>query len=74
MQPRTGFEYMSGTDLQTPTGTMNGIFHMAYVPAGTKSELVPSSQHDDQLPPHHNFRDEDVFQIEIAPFALMPTP
>jgi uncharacterized protein affecting Mg2+/Co2+ transport len=74
MPPRTGFEYMSGTDLQTPTGTMNGIFHMAYVPADAKSELVPSSQKDDQLPLHHNFKDDDVFQIEIAPFALIAMP
>jgi uncharacterized protein affecting Mg2+/Co2+ transport len=74
LAPQTGFEYMSGTDLQMPTGSMNGLFHMAYVPTHTKSQLVHSTSSDgDQLPLPLNFKEEDLFQIEVAPFALLST-
>mmetsp|Transcript_4722 Transcript_4722/g.8912 ORF Transcript_4722/g.8912 Transcript_4722/m.8912 type:complete len:567 (-) Transcript_4722:968-2668(-) len=37
LRPGQAFEYVSGTDLATPAGTMKGHFYMATVPEKTKS-------------------------------------
>ncbi|VEU38320.1 unnamed protein product [Pseudo-nitzschia multistriata] len=37
LRPGQAFEYVSGTDLATPVGTMKGHFYMATVPEKTKS-------------------------------------
>ena len=69
IQPGQVFEYMSGTDLEATTGSMSGLFHMAVVPKETKSKLVDG----DHNLVRESFSDDKLFQVEVAPFALIAT-
>ena len=68
IQPGQVFEYMSGVDLETTTGSMSGHFHMAIVDKESESMLV-----EEQKFAEDKFSDEKLFQLDVAPFALIAT-
>jgi uncharacterized protein affecting Mg2+/Co2+ transport len=61
LQPGQVFEYMSGTDLATPRGTMRGHLYMARVPSTAKSA---------QSGDHVETNETMFFEAEVAPFQL----
>lgn len=85
LQPGQAFEYVSGTDLATPIGTMMGHFYMATVPSKTRSaksgdDVVavsyqgssssPSSVSDDTATSRDNNKDTRLFHATVKPFRL----
>ena len=62
LRPGQVFEYMSGVDLATPTGTMKGHFYMAKVAEGT----ISAKSGDDV----ESIRLQDPLEVTIAPFPL----
>jgi uncharacterized protein affecting Mg2+/Co2+ transport len=61
LEPGQVFEYMSGCELDTPRGVMDGCFHMAVVPPKTKSGAV-----GDAISPHLQ-----TFEMPVEPFSLL---
>lgn len=59
---------MSGTDLSTPTGSMEGCFHMASVDMQT-TESAQVGDHVEALLWKSN--DERKFEVSIRPFGLV---
>ena len=60
--PGQVFQYMSGTDLTTTRGVMEGHFYMAKVPPGT-----PSATSGDDV---EALKANDKLQVTVAPFPL----
>lgn len=81
LQPGQIFEYVSGTDLATPTGIMKGHFYMATVPEKTKSaqsgddveavthQSSSSSNSEDPTQTNSN-TDTRLFHAAVNPFRL----
>jgi len=65
LRPGDCFEYMSGCDLKTLTGTMSGTFHMAEVDAGTRSAQV-----GDPVDALYAPKDK-LFELPVSPFRLV---
>lgn len=65
IQPGTSFEYMSGCELGTLTGTMSGCFHMATVDKDTKSAHVGDPVGAFHLPK------ENHFEMKVLPLKLV---
>jgi uncharacterized protein affecting Mg2+/Co2+ transport len=65
IRPGEMFEYTSGCDLATPTGTMSGCFHMALVDHDTNSAQV-----GDKVDALHSPKDK-LFRMPVAPFRLV---
>jgi uncharacterized protein affecting Mg2+/Co2+ transport len=65
IRPGEMFEYTSGCDLASATGTMKGCFHMAAVDRDTKSAQV-----GDMVDALHAPKDQR-FKIQVAPFRLI---
>lgn len=65
IRPGEIFEYTSGCDLTTPTGSMSGCFHMASVHPNTKSAQV-----GDPVDALHAPKDK-LFRMPVAPFRLI---
>ncbi|KAG7336917.1 ApaG domain containing protein [Nitzschia inconspicua] len=80
LHPGQVFEYMSGTDLATPKGTMKGHLYMARVPSTTKSAMsgdivdVLLNQSHQQKNPTTDTEEENeetkFFEATVAPFPL----
>lgn len=64
LNPGDVFEYVSGCELSTTTGSMKGAFYMSHVPDGT-----PSAQCGD-IVGAFQFPAEQKFQVSVAPFRL----
>ena len=68
------FEYMSGCDLATPLGRMEGFFYMAKVDEDATSTIVG------EMPYHKDptdkiktqLKDENLFHLPVANFPLRP--
>jgi len=74
LQPGQVFEYVSGTDLATPVGTMKGHFYMATVPSKTRSaqsgdDVVAVSYQGSKSEEVDN-KDTRLFQATVKPFRL----
>jgi uncharacterized protein affecting Mg2+/Co2+ transport len=67
LRPGDCFEYMSGCDLQTPTGTMRGSLHLAMVDDDTVSAQV-----GDPVDALHAPK-EKLFEVPVQPFRLIST-
>jgi uncharacterized protein affecting Mg2+/Co2+ transport len=70
LAPGQFFEYMSGCDLATESGLMQGCFHFCHVPAGT-----PASRVGQTVPALHGDNDDTTtrrFEVPVAPFPLAP--
>jgi len=80
-EPRTGavghlpvlgpgevFEYMSGADIATPSGTMEGCFHMASVDMQS-TDSAHVGDHVEAL--HWNLNDDRKFEMPIGRFGLV---
>ena len=65
IHPGEVFEYMSGCELSTETGTMRGCLHLALVDPNTKSAQVGDPIETFQLPK------EKHFETPVAPFKLI---
>ncbi len=65
IRPGEMFEYTSGCDLSTPTGTMSGCFHMAAVSNETNSAQV-GDKVDALFAPK-----DKLFKMPVAPFRLI---
>jgi uncharacterized protein affecting Mg2+/Co2+ transport len=63
LEPGQVFEYVSGCELDTPRGVMQGCFHMAHVPPQTKSGVV-----GDAISPFHS---QSMFEMPVEPFSLV---
>ena len=62
------FEYMSGADIATPTGAMEGCFHMAIVDMqNTDSAHIG----DDVEALHWKSADERLFEMPVARFGFV---
>ena len=62
IKPGEAFEYMSGCELETPKGTMEGSFHLAKVPSDTPSAMIGNT-----IPA---FSSPDKFEVPVKPFPL----
>jgi ApaG protein len=49
LNPGDVFTYMSGCEIPTPKGSMNGMFHMAVVPSSSTSTLVGENRNSKPL-------------------------
>ena len=65
IRPGEAFEYMSGCELSTLTGTISGCFHMAVVDEDTESSQVGDPVDAFDLP------EEKHFEIEVQPLKLI---
>ena len=65
IHPGEIFEYMSGCELSTETGAMNGCLHLAFVDPSTKSAQVGDPIETFHLPK------EKHFEMPVAPFKLV---
>lgn len=65
IHPGQAFEYMSGCELSTVTGTMSGCFHMAEVEKDTKSAQVGDPIGAFDLPK------ENHFEMQVLPLQLV---
>jgi ApaG protein len=86
LQPGQVFEYMSGTDLAKPRGTMKGFFYMARVPSNTRSaksgdnlELLLKQRQKQQQDRKQNTncgggQDEDHREIKFFKATVAPFP
>ena len=66
--PGEVFEYMSGADISTPTGAMEGIFHMATVDMQTTDSAHIG---DDVDALKWKVDDERLFDIKVARFGFV---
>mmetsp|Transcript_3277 Transcript_3277/g.4789 ORF Transcript_3277/g.4789 Transcript_3277/m.4789 type:complete len:103 (+) Transcript_3277:1347-1655(+) len=62
LKPGQIFEYMSGCELTTPTGTMGGSFYMSRVSPQTKSCTIGDPM---------DMNMEHQFLMNVEPFALI---
>jgi len=65
LPPGHVFEYMSGCELATTTGTMGGLFHMAVVDEKTPSAMVGDPIDAFQSP------GSEKFELAVQPFPLI---
>ena len=63
LHPGEVFEYMSGCELATKTGTMSGMFHMATVPPKTRYAMVGD--------PVDAFQSDQKFELAVQLFPLI---
>ncbi len=68
IRPGESFEYDSKCELGTKKGSMRGWFHMALVPAATKSAQVGDPI--DVLLNKDDEEDEIFFKVPVGPFTL----
>jgi uncharacterized protein affecting Mg2+/Co2+ transport len=67
LAPGQFFEYMSGCDLATESGLMQGCFHFCHVPPGT-----PPARVGQTVPAIHGGDTAARFEVPVAPFPLEP--
>lgn len=63
LKPGNVFEYMSGCELATETGTMGGLIHLAVVDPKTPSAMVGD--------PIDAFSSTEKFELPVQPFPLV---
>jgi len=65
IHPGEIFEYMSGCEISTNTGSLSGYFYMADVEEDTQSAMC--GENAEAL----NWNDERTFQMPVGPFRLV---
>ena len=65
IHPGEIFEYMSGCEIGTETGSLSGCFYMAQVDNKTQSAMVG------EVVEALEFDDDKKFQMPIGPFPLI---
>jgi uncharacterized protein affecting Mg2+/Co2+ transport len=65
LKPGDCFEYMSGCDIRSSTGSMRGSFHMAVVDDDTESAQVGDPVDALRAPK------EKLFELTVQPFRLI---